>query len=206
MTEENKDKQYLKVLEAYTRDVGRGTYVRAYLRQNYIADILRMFQPSLKLTYFFIPSCPTLLPFFLMNESPVFIETLLLVSAMYCISRQTLGLDRYGVTTGSQRQYLYLQSPEDRLGVLLMKYTDRNEIIAQILDSANVNRVRLAKIMYDVYLSHGLTKEYVGLLIEKGFMEYLEGERPDKGMNFLGIHNRVQELSPLSIKLQSNGR
>jgi hypothetical protein len=25
-------------------------------------DILRMFQPSLKLTYFFIPSCPTLLP------------------------------------------------------------------------------------------------------------------------------------------------
>jgi hypothetical protein len=32
------------------------------------ADILRMFQPSLKLTYFFIPSCPTLLPFFLMND------------------------------------------------------------------------------------------------------------------------------------------
>ena len=64
--------------------------------------------------------------------------------------------------------------------------------------------------MYDVYLSHGLTKEYVGLLIEKGLMEYLEGERTfkttDKGMNFLSIHNRVQELSLLSIKLQSNGR
>jgi len=63
--------------------------------------------------------------------------------------------------------------------------------------------------MYDVYLSHGLTKEYVGLLIEKGLMEYLEGERTfkttDKGMNFLNIHNRVQELSPL-VKLQSNGR
>ena len=82
-----------------------------------------------------------------------------------------------------------------------MKYRDRNEIIAQILESANGNRVRLTKIMYDVYLSHGLTKEYVGLLIEKGLMEYLEG-----GMNFLSIHNRVQELSPLSIKLQSNGR
>ena len=64
--------------------------------------------------------------------------------------------------------------------------------------------------MYDVYLSHGLTKEYVGLLIEKGLMEYLDGERTfkttDKGMNFLSIHNRVQELSLLSIKLQSNGR
>jgi len=33
-----------------------------------IAHILRMFQPSLKLTYLFIQSCSTLLPFFLMNE------------------------------------------------------------------------------------------------------------------------------------------
>jgi len=36
-------------------------------------------------------------------------------------------------------------------------------------------------------------------------MEYLEGERTfkttDKGMNFLSIHNKVQELSPLTSKL-----
>ena len=86
-----------------------------------------------------------------------------------------------------------------------MKYRDRNEIIAQILESANGNQVRLTKIMYDVYLSHGLTKEYVLLSIEKGLMEYLDGERTfkttDKGMNFLRIHNRVQELSPLTTKL-----
>jgi predicted transcriptional regulator len=79
-----------------------------------------------------------------------------------------------------------------------MKYRDRNEIIAQILESANGNRVRLTKIMYDVYLSHTLTKEYVRLLIEKGLIEYLDGERTfkttDKGMNFLRIHNRVQGL------------
>jgi predicted transcriptional regulator len=47
-------------------------------------------------------------------------------------------------------------------------------------------------------------------LIEKGLMEYLEGERTfkttDKGMNFLSIHNRVKELSPLTTKLRSNGR
>ena len=79
-----------------------------------------------------------------------------------------------------------------------MRYRDRNEIIAQILESANGNRIRLSKIMYDVYLSHGLTKEYVRLLIEKGLMEYLDGERTfkttDKGMNFLRIHNKVQGL------------
>jgi predicted transcriptional regulator len=79
-----------------------------------------------------------------------------------------------------------------------MKYRDRNEIIAQILESTNGDRVRLTKIMYDVYLSHGLTKEYVRLLIEKGLMEYLDGERTfkttDKGMNFLRIHHKVQEL------------
>jgi predicted transcriptional regulator len=79
-----------------------------------------------------------------------------------------------------------------------MKYRDRNEIIAQILESTNGDQVRLTKIMYDVYLSHGLTKEYVRLLIEKGLMEYLDGERTfkitDKGMNFLRIHHKVQEL------------
>jgi predicted transcriptional regulator len=79
-----------------------------------------------------------------------------------------------------------------------MKYRDRNEIIAQILESTNGDRVRLTKIMYDVYLSHGQTKEYVRLLIEKGLMEYLDGERTfkttEKGMNFLCIHHKVQEL------------
>jgi predicted transcriptional regulator len=60
--------------------------------------------------------------------------------------------------------------------------------------------------MYDGYLSHTVTKEYLGLLIEKGLIEYLEGERTfkttEKGMNFLRIHNRVQELTPLTTNLQ----
>jgi predicted transcriptional regulator len=90
-----------------------------------------------------------------------------------------------------------------------MKYRDRNEIIAQILESANGNRIGLTKIMYDVYLSHGMTREYLVLLIKKGLIEYLDRERTfkttDKGMNFLRIHNKVQELSPLTTKLQSNG-
>jgi predicted transcriptional regulator len=91
-----------------------------------------------------------------------------------------------------------------------MKYRDRNEIVAQILESANGNRSRLTKIMYDVYLSHAMTREYLVLLIKKGLIEYLDGERTfkttDKGMNFLRIHYRVQELSPLITNLQGGGR
>jgi predicted transcriptional regulator len=49
-----------------------------------------------------------------------------------------------------------------------------------------------------------MTREYVVLLIKQGLLEYLDGERTfkttDKGMNFLRIHNRVQELSPLITK------
>ncbi|HXP52491.1 MAG TPA: winged helix-turn-helix domain-containing protein [Bacteroidia bacterium] len=80
-----------------------------------------------------------------------------------------------------------------------MKYRDRNEIIGQILESVNGDRVRLTRIMYDVYLSHGLTKEYVRLLIEKGLIEYLDGERTfkatEKGMNYLRIHRKVKGLT-----------
>ena len=88
-----------------------------------------------------------------------------------------------------------------------MKYRDKNEIIALILESANGNRIRLTKIMYDGYLSHAMTREYLVLLIEKCLIEYLDGERTfkttEKGMNFLSIHNSVQELRPLTTKSQS---
>ena len=88
-----------------------------------------------------------------------------------------------------------------------MKYRDRNEIVVQILESANGNRIRLTNIMYDVYLSHAMTREYLVLLIKKGLIEYLDGERTfkttEKGMNFLRVHNMVQELSPLTTKLSN---
>ena len=54
--------------------------------------------------------------------------------------------------------------------------------------------------------AHTVAKEYLGLLIEKGLIEYVDGERTfkttEKGMNFLRIHNSVQELSPITTKLQ----
>ena len=88
-----------------------------------------------------------------------------------------------------------------------MKYRDKNEIMAQILESANGNRIRLTKIMYDVYLSHAMTRDYLVLLIKKGLIEYLDGERTfkttEKGMNFLRIHNSLQELRPLTTIAKS---
>ena len=87
-----------------------------------------------------------------------------------------------------------------------MKYRDRTEIAAQILEIANGNGVRLSKILYEGYLSHTVTKEYLELLIENGLIEYVDGERAfkttEKGMNFLCIHYRVQELTPLITNLR----
>src|SRR3989441_11649668 len=101
--------------------------------------------------------------------------------------------------------YRFIYSKHIDIG---MKYRDRNEITAQILESANCNRVRLTKIMYDGYLSHTVTKEYLVLLIEQGLIEYLDEERTfkttEKGMNFLRIHNRVEKLNPVAPALQSN--
>ena len=60
--------------------------------------------------------------------------------------------------------------------------------------------------MYDGYLSHTVTKEYLVLLIEKGLIEYLDGERTfkttEKGMNFLHIISRVKEFRLITTKLQ----
>lgn len=86
-----------------------------------------------------------------------------------------------------------------------MRHRDKNEIIVQILESANNKSVQLTKIMQDAYLPHSMTKEYMTNLVEKGLIEYLDGERSfkttEKGMYFLNILSRVQELDPLTTKL-----
>jgi predicted transcriptional regulator len=87
-----------------------------------------------------------------------------------------------------------------------MKYRDKIEILAQILESANGHRVRLTKIMYDTLLPHGMAKECLALLIEKGLIKYLDREKifttTEKGLNFLHVHNKMQELIPITTKLQ----
>ena len=80
-----------------------------------------------------------------------------------------------------------------------MKYRDRNEIIAQILECCNGNKVTRTKIMFYTYLSFNLTKEYMLLLLEKGLIEYQTGERTykttEKGIHFLNIHTNLRQLT-----------
>ena len=80
-----------------------------------------------------------------------------------------------------------------------MKYRDRNELIAQILECCNGNRLTRTKIMFYTYLSFNLTKEYMLLLLEKGLIEYQIGERTfkttEKGIHFLNIHNNLRLIN-----------
>jgi predicted transcriptional regulator len=80
-----------------------------------------------------------------------------------------------------------------------MKYRDRNELIAQILECCNGNRLTRTKIMFYTYLSFNLTKEYLLLLLEKGLIEYQTGERTfkttEKGIHFLNIHNNLRLIN-----------
>jgi predicted transcriptional regulator len=83
-----------------------------------------------------------------------------------------------------------------------MKYRERNEIIAQILECCNGNRVTRSKIMFDIYLSFYPTKEYLLLLLENGLIDYQKGERTfkttEKGIHFLNIHNNFRQLTSVT--------
>jgi predicted transcriptional regulator len=83
-----------------------------------------------------------------------------------------------------------------------MKYRDRNEIIAHILECCNGNRVTRSKIMFNTYLSYELTKEYLLLLLENGLIDYQQGERTfkttEKGIHFLNIHNNFRQLTSVT--------
>jgi len=82
-----------------------------------------------------------------------------------------------------------------------MKYRERNEIIAQILECCNGGRVTRSKIMYDAYLSFYVTKEYLLLLLENGLVEYQKGERTfkttEKGIHFLNVHNNFKQITSM---------
>lgn len=77
-----------------------------------------------------------------------------------------------------------------------MKYRSRTDITAQILEAANGGVTR-TRIMYKAFLSSAQLKEYLTVLMEKGLMDYIEGEMvyrtTDKGNRFLKIYNQIGE-------------
>jgi predicted transcriptional regulator len=80
-----------------------------------------------------------------------------------------------------------------------MKYRSRTDIIGLILE-ATKGGLNKTKIMYRAYLSSMQLKEYLMILLEKGLIEYEEGQKTyrttTKGIRLLRIFNNMEELTP----------
>jgi predicted transcriptional regulator len=78
-----------------------------------------------------------------------------------------------------------------------LKNRGRTEIVSMIIEATN-NGATKTKIMYKSMLSYNQLKEYLSVLIENSFIEYIDGTqtfRPtEKGFKFLKIHNETGEL------------
>ena len=88
-----------------------------------------------------------------------------------------------------------------------MKYRSRTEIVGNILEAAN-GRATKTKIMYKAFLSYAQLKEYLSVLIENNLIEYLDGthqfKTTEKGLNFLKMHNQIEELLHTTTKITNN--
>jgi predicted transcriptional regulator len=84
-----------------------------------------------------------------------------------------------------------------------VKYRSRTEIVAMILEAANGGATK-TKIMYKAFLSYAQLREYLSVLIENNLLEYLEGSQTykttEKGLNFLKMHNEIDEQLQTSSK------
>jgi predicted transcriptional regulator len=78
-------------------------------------------------------------------------------------------------------------------------YRNRNEIISQILDTANcADGITKSKIMYKAYLSHDKLQEYTMLLIDNGMLHYDSTMRTfrttEKGRVFLRAYGQIDQM------------
>jgi predicted transcriptional regulator len=78
-------------------------------------------------------------------------------------------------------------------------YRNRNEIISQILDTANcADGITKSKIMYKAYLSHDKLQEYTMLLIANGLLHYDSTMRTfrttEKGRAFLRAYVQIDQM------------
>ena len=77
-----------------------------------------------------------------------------------------------------------------------MKYRSRSDIIGLILEAANGGASK-TNIMYKAFLTFSQMREYLGLLIQKGLIEYEEGSQryrtTEKGLRVLQMCNQISE-------------
>ena len=83
----------------------------------------------------------------------------------------------------------------------------RTEIVGNILDAANGGATKTKKI-YGAFLSYSQLNEYLSILIENNLIEYLDGinkfKTTEKGLNFLKMHNQIEELLQTTNKKITN--
>jgi predicted transcriptional regulator len=79
-----------------------------------------------------------------------------------------------------------------------MKYRSRNDIISEILDTANGGGATKTKIMYQAFLSYAQLKEYLTALTESGLLSYDAYTRKfkttEKGLRFLESYNQISDV------------
>ena len=102
-----------------------------------------------------------------------------------------------------------------------MKYRSREELVAQILETANGDSVGITKITVRTRIPYYLLKRYLTAMIEEGLIQRIGGrgvelkeEKPtykttEKGLYFLKLYNELIELmiQPSSkLKLYNNNK
>jgi predicted transcriptional regulator len=79
-----------------------------------------------------------------------------------------------------------------------MKYRSRTDIIGLILEAANGGGATKTKIMYKAFLSYAQLKEYLGMLLENGLLEYERETQSfrttEKGLHILQMYNQFDEM------------
>jgi predicted transcriptional regulator len=87
-----------------------------------------------------------------------------------------------------------------------MKYRDRTETVAMILDAANEGATK-TKIMNKAFLSYPQLREYLSILIENNLLSR-EGtetyKTTEKGLYFLKMQNEIGQLLQPTIKNNNN--
>jgi predicted transcriptional regulator len=79
-----------------------------------------------------------------------------------------------------------------------MKYRSRTDIVGLILEAANGGGATKTKIMYKAFLSYAQLKEYLGMLLENGLLEYEHETHSfrttEKGLHILQMYNQFDKM------------
>ena len=78
-----------------------------------------------------------------------------------------------------------------------MKYRSRTDIVGLILEAANGGATK-TRIMYKAFLSYAQLKEYLGVLLQNGVLEYEDETQllrtTEKGIRLLQMYNQFDEM------------